>query len=195
MWDERFAPDDYVYGTQPNAWLVAQAGRFAPGGRILSLGEGEGRNAVWLAERGFFVDAVDASRVGLSKAERLARSRAVRIRTIHADLADFTPAAGAYDGLVIIFVHLPPEVRAEAHRRAALALKPGGVVVVEAFTPKQLTLDSGGPRKPGLLYTAGMLRQDFPFIRWEKLEELEIDLAEGTLLRGRAAVVRGVGVR
>jgi SAM-dependent methyltransferase len=193
IWDERFASADFVYGTAPNQWLAASASRIFRGGRILSLGEGEGRNAVWLAEQGFAVDAVDSSAVGLEKARRLAASRKVGVSTTVADLAQYTPESGRYDAVVLVFIHLPPAIRAKVHARAQAALKPGGAVIVEAFTPRQLPLSSGGPKQPDMLLEPAMLRADFPAIVWESLEEVEIDLAEGSLHRGRAAVVRGIG--
>lgn len=195
QWDERFAGEVYQYGTEPNRWLAAQAGRLAPGGRVLCLGEGEGRNAVWLAGRGFAVEAVDGSAVGLEKARRLAAQRGVTIATTVADLADHLPAAGAYDAVALIFVHLPPSLRARVHARAAAALAPGGLLVLEAFTPAQLALASGGPRQRELLYDAGLLRQDFAGLEWDPLVEEEVDLDEGPLHRGRAAVVRGIARR
>jgi SAM-dependent methyltransferase len=194
-WDERFAGEGYVYGTAPNRWLEAQAARLRPGSRVLSLGEGEGRNAAWLASRGHRVEAVDGSSVGLAKAERLARDRGVAIRTTVADLADYVPEPGAYDLVVLIFLHLPPALRALVHARAEAALAPGGLLVLEAFTPRQLAYSSGGPKQADALYQAEALRLDLPGIAWEVLREEEIELDEGPLHRGRAAVVRGLGRR
>jgi SAM-dependent methyltransferase len=195
IWDERFAGDEYVYGTAPNAWLEAQARQFKAGSRVLSLGEGEGRNAVWLATQGHRIEAVDGSSVGLEKARRLAAARGVTLQATVADLASFVPAPGAYDAVVFIFVHLPQPLRALVLARAEAALAPGGVVVLEAFTPRQLAFTSGGPRQLEALYEPETLRRDFPGIAWEVLREEEIDLDEGPLHRGKAAVVRGLGRR
>jgi len=195
VWDERFAGDGHVYGTAPNRWLESQAGLLRPGSRILSLGEGEGRNAVWLAAQGHWVDAVDGSAVGLEKAERLASARGVKLRTRVADLADYEPEAGGYDAVVLIFVHLPPPLRQEVHARAQAALKRGGRLVLEAFTPRQLAFSSGGPRQVEALYEPESIRRDFPGVSFDLLREEEIDLDEGPLHRGRASVVRGSGQR
>lgn len=195
FWDERYGAEGFAYGTAPNRWLEAQAGLLAPGGRVLSLGEGEGRNAVFLAGRGLLVDAVDASAVGLAKAERLARERGVAIRTRVADLAGFRPEPGAYDALVLVFVHLPPAIRPAVHAAAAAALRPGGLVVLEAFTPRQLGRPSGGPRQAELLYEPEALRPEFPGVEWLSLAEAEVELDEGPFHRGPAAVVRGLGRR
>lgn len=194
-WDDRFAGDGFAYGTEPSRWLAAQADRFRPGSRILSLGEGEGRNAVWLAGRGHRVEAVDGSAVGLAKAERLARAQGVAITTTVADLADYRPDAGAYDAVLLIFLHLPPALRAAVHARAGSALAPGGLLVLEAFTPRQLAFKSGGPRDGAMLYDEALARADFPGLAWDTLREEEIELDEGPLHQGRGAVVRGVGRR
>lgn len=194
-WDERYAGVARAYGSEPNRWLAAQAPRIRPGGRVLSLGEGEGRNAVWLASQGFSVVAVDASSVGLEKARRLATERGVTIETIVEDLARYRPEPASYDAVVSIFVHLPPEIRAGVHAAAEAALKPGGVLVVEAFTPRQLAFESGGPRQAVLLYEPATLRTDFAGMEWETLDETEVDLDEGPFHQGRAAVVRGLGLR
>jgi SAM-dependent methyltransferase len=193
FWDERYAAPGFAYGTTPNRWLEARAGDIRPGGRVLSLGEGEGRNAVWLAEHGFSVDAVDASAVGLEKARELAARRGVRIATQVDDLATYRPDPGAYDALVLVFVHLAPLVRAAVHAAGVDALKPGGLVIIEAFTPRQLGRPSGGPRQAEMLYDVSLLRADFPGVEWYVLEEAEVELEEGLFHRGTAAVVRGVG--
>ena len=195
IWDERFAGEGYVYGTSPNAWLETQASRFTAGSRVLSLGEGEGRNAVWLATLGHRIEAVDGSSVGLEKAQRLATARGVTLQATVADLASFVPASSAYDAVVLIFVHLPPPLRALVHARAQAALAPGGLLILEAFTPRQLAFTSGGPKQLEALYEPETLRQDFPGIAWEVLREEEIELDEGPLHRGKAAVVRGLGRR
>ena len=115
-WDDRYQGDDYVYGTAANEFLSSQVDRL-PTGRILCLAEGEGRNAVFLAEQGFIVTAVDQSSVGLDKARRLAAERGVEIQTVVADLADFRIESGAWDGIVSIFAHMPPVPRRHVPRQ------------------------------------------------------------------------------
>jgi SAM-dependent methyltransferase len=193
FWDERYGAPGFAYGTMPNRWLEARASAIRPGGRVLTLGEGEGRNAVWLAEQGFSVDAVDASAVGLEKSRELAARRGVRLRTQVDDLATYRPESKAYDALVLVFVHLPPTIRNLVHTAGARALRPGGVLIIEAFTPLQLGRPSGGPRQADLLYEVATLRSDFPGVDWQVLEEAEIELDEGPFHRGAAAVVHGVG--
>ena len=116
MWDERFSEPGFAYGTEPNDFLASVADRI-PMGRVLSLAEGEGRNAVFLAGLGYEVTAVDSSRVGLAKAEGLAAERGVTIATVNADLADFEIEPGVWQGIISIFCHLPPVVRAAVHER------------------------------------------------------------------------------
>ncbi len=193
IWDERFSGDGFVYGTSPSRWVEAQAGLLRPASRILSLGEGEGRNAVWLAERGHRLTAVDGSAAGLGKALRLAAERRVALEAVVADLADYRPAPGAYDAVLLVFLHLPPALRREVHARAEAALTPGGLLILEAFTPRQLAFRSGGPKQAEWLYDADTLRQDLPRLAWSSLSEVEVDLDEGPLHQGRAAVVRAVG--
>ena len=195
VWDERFAGEEFKYGTEPNRWLAEQVGRLPPGLPVLALGEGEGRNAAFLAGRGLEVHAVDGSAVGLAKAERLAASRGLSIRTTVADLTDFVPPPGRYGAVVLVFLHLPPALRTVVHARAAAALAPNGVLILEAFNPRQLAFTSGGPRQADMLYAAETLRGDFPGVAWEALQELEAELDEGPLHQGRAALVRGLGFR
>jgi 2-polyprenyl-3-methyl-5-hydroxy-6-metoxy-1,4-benzoquinol methylase len=192
-WNERFGNEEYVFGTAPNAWLAAQAHRIRSAGRVLSLGEGEGRNAVWLAGQGFAVDGVDGSSVGQEKARALALSRGVAVRWTLADLAHYEPDAEAFDAVVLIFLHLPPELRSRVHAKARAALAPGGVLIIEAFAPGQHAYASGGPRNPELLYTAATLSDDFADIAWDVLEETVTELDEGGGHAGLGAVVRGVG--
>jgi SAM-dependent methyltransferase len=195
QWDERFASPQYVYGTEPNRWLALQAAGLPTGGRVLSLGEGEGRNAVWLAQQGFHVTAVDGSAVGLAKARRLAAERGVGIETEVADLARWEPELSAFDAVVLVFAHLPPAVRSRVHAAAQRALRPDGQVILEAFTPRQLGFTSGGPRDAAMLYEPDGLRSDFPGVVWDVLAEERVELDEGPLHRGPAAVVHGVGRR
>lgn len=189
FWERRYSEPEYAYGTEPNDFLVEIAERIPPG-PVLCLAEGEGRNAVWLAERGYAVTAVDAAATGLAKAESLARARAVQIETIAADLATFAIKPQAWSGIVAIFAHLPPLLRRSVHRAAARGLMPGGVLILEAFTPRQLALGTGGPQKPELLYTLDELREDLAGLDLEIGRERERDVVEGLYHTGRAAVVQ-----
>jgi SAM-dependent methyltransferase len=189
FWEQRYSEPAYAYGTEPNAFLVEVADRIPPG-PILCLAEGEGRNAVWLAGRGHPVTAVDASAAGLAKAAALARRRGVRIETVAAELAVLTIEPGAWSGIVAIFAHLTPALRKAVHRAAAAGLMPGGALVLEAFTPRQLAFGTGGPRKIEMLYTLDTLREDLSGMHLEIGREVERDVVEGAYHTGRAAVVQ-----
>lgn len=195
FWDARFAGEDYWYGTEPNAWLVREARRLRPGGAVLVPADGEGRNGVWLARNGFRVTAVDVSARGLAKARRLAERQGVSLELEHADLRAWRWPEACFDGVVAIFAHFAPEIRAVLHRRMLEALVPGGLLLLEAYTPDQLRYGTGGPRDPTLLYRAAELRADFAAAELLLLEEVETVLAEGIGHRGRSAVVRLIARR
>ncbi|GAB4203799.1 MAG: class I SAM-dependent methyltransferase [Tibeticola sp.] len=195
-WDERFAGPEYKYGTEPNAFLREQAAlRLTAPAEVLVPGDGEGRNGVWLARQGHRVTSVDYSTVGLQKTQALAARHGVAVRTLQADLSVWAPPPGAFDAVVLIYVHLPAAFRRDAHRRLAQGLEPGGWLILEAFHPAQLAFDSGGPKDATMLYTPAMLDADFdgllePVLRWDG----EVELAEGLGHQGRAHVTRWVGV-
>ena len=192
MWDQRYSGEAYAYGTEPNEFLVAMAPRL-PLGRVLCLGEGEGRNAVWLASQGHDVTAADASRVGLEKAERLAVERGVTITTVHSDLAKHEIDPDAWDGIVSVFCHLPPALRAEVHRRCVSGLRSGGVMLLEAYTPRQLGHGTGGPPAAELMMDEETLRAELAGLEFMHLQECEREIHEGAFHNGLGAVVQVVG--
>jgi len=190
-WDRRYAGDAYAYGTEPNDFLREHGARI-PSGPVLSLGEGEGRNAIYLARLGHRVVAVDQSAVGLAKARRLAEARGVgdHFEAIVADLTAYDPEPGTFAGVVSIFLHLPAPLRTEVHARAKRALAPGGMILLEAYTPAQLAHGTGGPKDLALLYSLEELRTDFDGLDLEVAREIERDVVEGAHHVGRAAVVQ-----
>ena len=192
MWDQRYGGEEYAYGTEPNAFLVAMAGRLQMG-RILCLGEGEGRNAVWLAGQGHDVTAVDASRVGLEKAERLAAERGVTITTAHSDLAEYDIGSDTWGGIVSVFCHLPPTLRADVHRRCVAGLRPGGVMLLEAYTPRQLAYGTGGPPVAELMMDEETLRAELAGLEFLHLQECEREIHEARFHTGLGTVVQVVG--
>lgn len=189
MWDERYQGENFAYGTEPNDFLRSQID-YLPNGRILCLAEGEGRNAVFLAEQGFAVTAVDQSSVGLAKAERLAAERGVRIETVVADLADFHIAPESWDGIVSIFAHTPPPVRRHIHHEVVAGLKPGGVFVLEAYRPEQLQYKTGGPPVAEMMMDLSGLNAELAGLHFEYAEETVREVREGTLHHGHGAVVQ-----
>lgn len=195
FWNQRYGEDGFAYGTAPNAFLVEQAALFKPGMRVLAVGDGEGRNGVWAAAQGCEVLSVDASEVGLSKARALAEKSGLSIETACVDLNAWDWPVAAFDAVVVIFVHFPPAQRPGLHRAILNALKPGGRVVMEAFTPAQFGRDSGGPRVAEMLYTPEQMRSDFAEAQIDMLEEHEVVLEEGPYHSGPAAVLRLVARR
>src|SRR4030067_1120120 len=149
FWNSRYAEPGYAYGTEPNAFLVSQKRYLKPGAKALAVGDGEGRNGVWLAQQGLDVLSVDASEVGLRKTQELAADRCVAIRTEKVDLTTLRWPEQKYDVVAAIYVHFPPEVRARMHRCMFEALKPGGALILDAFTPAQLNYKSGGAARGG----------------------------------------------
>jgi len=188
-WDERYDTSEYIYGVEPNDFLRNHADRLASG-RTLCLAEGEGRNAVFLARQGHVVTAVDSSSVALKKARKLAQMRGVQIRTVHADLADFEIGIGRWDSIVSIFCHVPPDLRRRLHAAVVEGLKPGGMLLLEAYTPRQIALGTGGPPVPELTMTLDALREELAGLEFLHALETERDVVEGIHHTGRGAVVQ-----
>jgi len=189
MWNERYSDVDYVYGKLPNEYLANVIDKL-PRGKVLCLAEGEGRNAVFLAENGFSVTAVDSSDVGLKKAEKLASERNVNIKTVHADLADFRIDREGYDVVVSIFCHVPPVTRKALHKQVVDGLRPGGFLVLEAYTPEQLQYKTGGPPTKDPMMTLKELKDEFSGLQFIHGEELVRKVVEGKYHTGKGAVVQ-----
>lgn len=190
MWNARYAEPGFAYGTEPNDFVRAHAHHLPRPGRVACIAEGEGRNAVFLAAAGWSVQAIDQSDVGLAKAVRLAAERGTSIDTLCLDLADWAPAPESLDGVVSVWCHLPPPLRRHVHRAVVSALRPGGVLLLEAYTPRQLVHRTGGPPVVDLLYEPGALRDDLEGLQFDRLVELEREVAEGTYHQGTSAVVQ-----
>lgn len=191
FWDERYAEPEFTYGTAPNDFLREMAPRI-PAGPVLGLGEGQGRNAVFLAGQGHAVTAVDQSAVGLARAQELAASRGVALTTVVADLADFDPGPGPWSGIISIFCHVPSALRRRLYPRCAEVLAPGGVLILESYTPDQLAYGTGGPKEPDLLATLAELRELLPGLDLEVGREMVRDILEGPYHHGSGAVVQVV---
>jgi SAM-dependent methyltransferase len=189
MWDERYSSTEYVYGTEPNDFLRTAASRIPPG-RVLSLADGEGRNGVFLAGLGYDVTSVDASAVGLRKAQQLATTSDVHLTTTVADLADFEIAPASWEGIVSIFCHLPPALRRLVHERVVRGLAPGGVLVLEAYAERQLCFGTGGPKIAELLLTLDAAREELAGLELLHAGEIVREVHEGKLHEGRSAVVQ-----
>lgn len=158
-WDVRYSGPDLVWGAGPNLF-VTQELTALPGGRAIDLGTGEGRNAIWLAEQGWQVTAVDFSAAGLARAGRLAAERGVKVDWVHADLLEYQPEPGGYDLVLVAYIHLPAAGLAHLFRAAAAAVAPGGTLFVIGHDRDNLTRGHGGPQDPGLLYTPAAVTAD-----------------------------------
>lgn len=189
-WDERYAQAGHWYGEMPNDFVKAMADQLPPGGDVLSIGEGEGRNGVYLATQGYRVTGVDASAVGLAKAQVLAASRGVVIEVVEAQLETFDLGVERWDGIVSIWCHLPPDLRRDVHARCVRALKPGGLVILEAYRPRQLEYGTGGPSDPSMLYRLDDLRRDFSGLEVVHGVEIVREVHEGAAHHGQSAVVQ-----
>jgi SAM-dependent methyltransferase len=194
MWDERYGSDEYAYGTKPNDFLKERHG-VIPKGKVLSLAEGEGRNAVFLAKQGYTVTAVDGSQVGLSKARKLAQENGVVIELIHADLAEFDFGENQWDGIVSIFCPLPADLRTALHSKVVAGLKPNGVFLLEAYRPEQLQYGTGGGKSADTMTTKDSLLADLAGLRFIHLQELERNIVEGIYHTGIGAVVQAIAVK
>jgi 2-polyprenyl-3-methyl-5-hydroxy-6-metoxy-1,4-benzoquinol methylase len=189
MWNERYSSERYAYGTTANDFLVSMIDRL-PAGKILCLAEGEGRNAVWLAQQGNEVTAVDASDVGLQKANRLAEERGVEITAVHADLADYDIGEQRWDAIISIFCHLPPGLRRDVHRRCVEGLRDDGMILLEAYTPLQLEYRTGGPPVAEMMMDASSLSSELNGLKFLHLQECVRDIHEGEFHEGKGAVVQ-----
>lgn len=188
FWDERYHADEYLYGTEANAFLVKNADLLQ--GPVLSLSEGEGRNAVFLATRSLSVLGVDCSAVGLAKAQSLAKSRGVVIETEVADLAEFQPKENHFGAIVSISAHLPSAIRHKLYPLIEKALKPDGIFLLEAYSESQLAKNTGGPKDIDMLMTVAKLRQELPNLKPILAVEIEREVSEGKGHTGMASVVQ-----
>ena len=192
LWDERYSAVEWAFGTEPNDFLRDHTGEL-PSGRVLCVGDGEGRNGVHLAGAGFDVTSIDLSAVGLAKAHRLAAERGVSLTTEVADLTIYDPGIDTWSGVVSIFCHVPSAVRAVAYRRLVAGLAPGGVFLLEAYTPDQIGRGTGGPQDPDLTCTSSQLQQELSGLEVMHLWEGLRNVVEGPLHSGTAAVVQFIG--
>jgi cyclopropane fatty-acyl-phospholipid synthase-like methyltransferase len=192
FWEERYRADEFIYGKQPNEYLRIYLD-YANPGRLLLPGDGEGRNAVHAAKKGWTVDAFDISENARLKALNLAKEEGVTINYFLQSYEDYQPEPATYDVIALIFTHMPSSIRRPFHEKMVTALKKGGTILLEAFSENQVLYTSGGPRDLDMLYNKEDIRQDFKGLSIQALEQLEIELDEGTYHQGVGEVIRMMG--
>ena len=189
FWNSKFSRDGYLYGQKPNAFLVSSSANFSKDHKLLCLGEGEGRNAIFFAKRGYDVTAIDASDIGLEKLRSLAIEHNVEVDTSCIDLNEWEPGK-KYGTIVASYLHMYKNEREALFKKINICLKTGGFFAGEFFSVNQLNYDSGGPKDIDLLYTVEDFENAFPGCEYHKLEELETILDEGKGHQGKASVIR-----
>ncbi len=192
FWNEKFGGEEHLYGTEPNAFIKEQSTLIRPEGKVLCLGEGEGRNALFLAQAGHDIVAIDASDIGLAKAHRLTQAHGHTIDTVHMDLAEWKPEDESFDAIATSYLHLPQPLRREVFHKSVTALKHGGLFIGEFFSTEQLAYQSGGPKALELLYSIEDMQANLADLPIETvvLEKVITHLDEGRGHRGEASVIR-----
>jgi 2-polyprenyl-3-methyl-5-hydroxy-6-metoxy-1,4-benzoquinol methylase len=191
LWDERHAARQPIESFEPDPTLVDEIGSLRPG-RALDLGAGDGRNAIWLAIQGWQVTAVDFSQVALDRGRALATASGVRVEWQLADLLEWSPGASRFDLVTLFFIHLPPDERRDVYARAAVAVAPGGTLLIVGHDRTNLVDGVGGPQDPTVLFTPGEVAADLAGFRVDRA-----DVARRPVLDGDGpidAIVRAVRV-
>jgi len=194
FWDERYSSTEFVYGTEPNTFFKDESDKLKTG-NILLLGEGEGRNAVYAAVKGWNVDAVDFSINAKEKALKLAEENSVSINYEITDLSEYKPKSSYHDAAAIIFLHLNPKIRSDVHSKVVDSLKPGSTLILEVYDKEQLGKDSGGPQNIDMLYSKEELINDFNNMKIILLEKKIINLNESEQHKGEAVALRLIAVK
>lgn len=189
-WDQRFSDPEFLFGTEPNAYLAGHQDFLNSGETALAVADGEGRNSVWLARQGLMVDAFDISTVGVAKARQLAQLTAVSVNYNVCDCDGWSWQPNAYDNVVAIFVQFAdPNMRRRLFANMIKTLKPGGHLILQGYTPKQLDYNTGGPGLLDHMYTEELLREQFAELQILDLKVYETELNEGKRHSGRSALI------
>ena len=189
-WDRRYSSDDYLFGTAPAAFLTRHARHLPKAGRVLSVADGEGRNSVWMAEQGLEVTAMDGSAVALEKARKLAVAREVHVAFRLGDVLTWDWGAAPYDAVVAIFIQfVGPEDRVRVFRGLDQALKPGGMLLLHGYAPRQVGYGTGGPPHEENMYTLGLLREAFQGYDSRHQADYDAEIDEGRGHSGRSGLI------
>lgn len=194
FWNERFGIEEYAYGTEPNQFYKEQLEKLTPG-KILFPAEGEGRNAVYAAQKGWKVTAFDPSSEGRKKALLLAKKNKVQIEYHIDNYETVYFEKESFDCLILVFAHMNPLKRKEYHRKLATFLKPGGTLILEGFSKKQIHNNTGGPQNIDMLFSIEELENDFQAFSKLKIKEAETELKEGQFHQGKSSVIRIFGIK
>ena len=190
MWDERYASGEYFFGTRPNAFMVSQHHLLKPGMSCLAVADGEGRNGVWLVQQGLTVLSVDSSAMAASKAATLAQQKGVKLDFKVADMLNWTWGENRFDLVVAIFIQFAsPEQRSGLFANIKKCLKPGGLLLLEGYTPRQLEYGTGGPPVAENMYTEPLLRKEFSDMEIVHLKEYDNEINEGSGHKGMSALI------
>lgn len=189
MWNQRYAQEVFVYGTEPNEFFKTQLS-LLPKGKVLLPAEGEGRNAAYAASKGWDVVAFDNSTSGKEKAEKLMNQKNVQFDYLIESFEEFEYEASSFDVIALIYAHTFN--RKSNHQKILRFLKPGGILLLEGFSKKQINYSSGGPRNQNMLFSGEELKSDFPNCTTIELEETETELKEGPLHIGKASIIRAI---
>ena len=188
-WETRFREPDYIFGKEPNAFLKSQAPRLPASGTALSVADGEGRNGVWLAERGLDVLTIDYSPVALAKARALAAERGVKLRTEVTDVFAWRWPTNAFDVIAAIFIFAAPAQRPAFFANLKGALKLGGLLLMQGYRPEQLKYRTGGPSDAERMLTRPILQEAFSDMAELEIREHDSTISEGTAHVGMSALI------
>jgi 2-polyprenyl-3-methyl-5-hydroxy-6-metoxy-1,4-benzoquinol methylase len=191
FWNERFNKEEFIFGKEPNEYLVDQTGKYLkPGNKVLCIADGEGRNGVWLAKQGMQVVGFDASDIALAKAKQFAKEHQVQVEYSFSDTDSFAWHANTYDAVIGIFIQFAdPVMRERIFQKTYETLKPGGIFILQGYTPKQLEYKTGGPSLIEHLYTEEMIRDLSKLFDIRELSIYEKELSEGARHTGMSALL------
>lgn len=197
FWDKRYKEERYVYGESPNEFFKSQIDALSPG-KILLPADGEGRNGVYAASKGWEVSAFDISRSGKEKAEHLAKRNKVMIDYQVGSLDTLSYPVKSFDAIALIFAHFSPELKSDYHEKFVQLLKPGGVMILEAFSKDHLRYSEanpkvGGPKNIDILYSLEEIKEYFAPLEEQMMTKTEVELSEGKYHQGTGSVVRYTG--
>jgi cyclopropane fatty-acyl-phospholipid synthase-like methyltransferase len=192
IWDKRYNTEDYAYGVVPNEYFAAELEKLMPG-KILLPAEGEGRNAVHAAQKGWQVTAFDFSKIARQKALNLAYKKDVTFDYLQTDFDSFTTQLESFDCIALCYAHVGDGNRSKYHKRMVDYLKPGGTIILEAFSKNQINNNTGGPKNVEFLYSIEELKQDFSGLSFIKITELQTEIYEGKYHSGMSDIIRLTG--